>query len=250
MTIYTPSLVVFLLNSILLPFLVERVADFERHHLFHERTRSVLHKNTLFLFVNTIVLPSFALNSVTALVDFALRTEFSQWDDVLGNLFVSSSGAFFISYVIHSGLLGSAAAIVDLNQALWRAWKEWRAVTPAELRSARERWAFDFGNSYSEKLTILGVIFIYACIVPLVLPAGLLFFALSHWADRHVLESGLYTVNFTSNGRLAATVARYALLLLAAAQFAASCLFAVQLDHTWYIVSGFALFNMVVTLAL
>ena len=231
---YVPSFVVFIINSVLLPYLIQIVAEFECHTHRSNLNASVLHKNALFLFLNTVLLPSLSLTSVTAFIELGFSTSLSNWNDIVGRVLLSSSGAFFVQYLIHASFLGFASQLLDMPQRVSRKWKRYNAVTDRERHAAEEEWEFDFAYNYSERVTVFGVVLLYSAIVPLVLPVGALFFALSWWVDKHNLSNSVYKIQASSNGRLAAAVSRYLLVYVALTEFAIGSFFMVQGTPGWY----------------
>ena len=98
----------------------------------------------------------------------ALQSHRQDWKTILGFTLLTSSGHFFIQYVIHASLLGAGAQLVDLSQVravsvlircmaacvsdsclpavvllialqwIWRKWTLRGAITPAEIAAANE----------------------------------------------------------------------------------------------------------------
>jgi hypothetical protein len=91
-----PSLAVFLVNAVLLPYLIDRESHFERNLLrsdagttslqiaysgadrcFVERSALIIH--AIFLFINVVLLPTFALKSIEAFVHSKFTSDLSHW---------------------------------------------------------------------------------------------------------------------------------------------------------------------------
>ena len=49
--------------------------DYERYHLKSERAKAVFRKNAIFMFLNTIAIPSLALNSIFAFIEVSVQTD-------------------------------------------------------------------------------------------------------------------------------------------------------------------------------
>lgn len=237
---YLPTLVVFLINSVLLPVVIEATSTVEGHHTESGRAAAVVRRNAAFQFVNTILLPALALESATSALRLAYRTSMADWEAVVGRaLQRNTAGIFFAVYLIHATLLGAAAELAQLPQlgaaAVGRC-VAWVRGEPARVVS-HDQWLFDFGYFYGARLTILGLVLLYSAIVPMLLPLGALYFAVNYWTDRHNLDNGHYRIRFDSNGRLPLAVLRYTLLYVALFQTCMGCYFSVQAT-TGFLVAG------------
>jgi len=131
---------------------------------------------------------------------------------VIGSILLSSSGFFFLQYLIHVSILGTAGQLLDVGQNIWRWWKLRSAITEVEVENALKRWEYDFGYWYSARLTILAIVFIYSVFVPLVVPLGILFFFLSYLVDRRNFEHKIYTATWEDNGTFSRAVAQFSLI--------------------------------------
>lgn len=245
---YTPALVVFLVNSLLLPFLIELAANFEQHDTVSSKARSVFRKNAFFLTLNTIIVPSLALNSIAAFIQLTYNTQWERWQEIVGTVFLQSSGHFFIQYTIHAALLGAGAQFLDLSQWIWRSWKLAFAVTAKERARAREVAPFDFGYWYSARLVVLSLVVLYSCMVPLIVPVGVLFFLMSHWVDSFNFRAGVYSSRVDTNGVLESTLLRHVFLHAALFQFAMGSFFVVQGSDRFYAVGSLLFAGMLASI--
>ncbi len=134
--VYLPPLLVFLVNSIILPYLISVVASYERHHTRSAETRSVFQKNALFLSITVIFMPTLALNSIEAFLQATYNSSLNEWHTMIGSTLFSSSGQFFIQYMIHAAFLGGGARLLDLGRAIYRWWVLRSAVTQKEKNEA------------------------------------------------------------------------------------------------------------------
>lgn len=101
--------------------------------------KSVFRKNVFFLFTNTLLIPTLALNSIQAFLNFAYNKNWEQWNQVIGSILLSSSGFFFLQYLIHVSILGTAGQMLDVGQNIWRWWKLRSAITEVEVENALKR---------------------------------------------------------------------------------------------------------------
>eukprot|EP00471_Norrisiella_sphaerica_P010635 CAMPEP_0184501752 /NCGR_PEP_ID=MMETSP0113_2-20130426/48471_1 /TAXON_ID=91329 /ORGANISM="Norrisiella sphaerica, Strain BC52" /LENGTH=778 /DNA_ID=CAMNT_0026890629 /DNA_START=259 /DNA_END=2595 /DNA_ORIENTATION=- len=229
---YFPTLVVFVINSILLPFLIEISSQYEGHKTESARSAAVVRRNAVFQFINTILLPSLALNSAAAAIRLAYETDFSEWEKIIGNsLQKHTSARFFLIYLIHATMLGCASELARLPQRTLNAFTQIKqCILGSEgLGSDVDRpWEFDFGYFYGARLTMMGLVLLYSVLVPIIVPFGAIYFLFNYWTDGHNLRSGVYTISFDSNGALPLSILRYVLWYVTLFLFTMSCYFTVQ----------------------
>jgi len=231
---YFPTLVVFFMNSILLPFLIEFSSHREGHHTESARSAAVVRRNAVFQFINTILLPSLALNSAAGAMHLAYQTNFEDWEMIIGSsLQKNTSARFFVIYLIHATLLGCASELMQLPRVgygLLTRFKKCMVHESATMDTSKDHlaWEFDFGYYYGARLTIMGLTLLYSVLVPIIAPIGAIYFLLNYWTDGHNLRSGVYTVSFDSNGALPISVLRYVLWYITLFLFTMSCYFTVQ----------------------
>mmetsp|Transcript_23123 Transcript_23123/g.34612 ORF Transcript_23123/g.34612 Transcript_23123/m.34612 type:complete len:429 (+) Transcript_23123:579-1865(+) len=179
---YFPTLVVFLINSVLLPFLIELTSHFEGHHAASSRSAAVIRRNAVFQFLNTIVLPSLAINSAAEAVQLALKTNFSAWEQIIGNSLLNSSGRFYVIYLVHATMLGCAAELAQVSQTAFKTlMSTWNYLTWGSTMQMKQPWEFDFGYFYGARLTIMGLVLIYSVLVPIIAPVGAVYFLFTYW---------------------------------------------------------------------
>jgi Calcium-dependent channel, 7TM region, putative phosphate/Cytosolic domain of 10TM putative phosphate transporter/Late exocytosis, associated with Golgi transport len=226
---YTPALVVFLINSVLLPVFIELCANFEHHYRHSERVQSIFRKNSFFLLLNTIIVPTLALNSIATFILMTTQTDYSSWNQLLGQVMFSRNGHFFVQYVIHVGWLGAGSQLLDIPQQISRRWKLYWAHTRTERVRAVQTEEFDIAYYYSVRMALLGVVLMYSMTVPVIVPVGMLSFILLYVTDRNNLDFETYTSQWRDvGGVLANAVGRYTMLYIALFQFAMASIFAVQ----------------------
>ncbi|XXQ29701.1 CSC1/OSCA1-like 7TM region domain-containing protein [Plasmodiophora brassicae] len=190
-----PALALFLVNTIILPWLIQLMADFQREFLVTERERSIMSKHTLFLFFNALLLPTFSLNSLASFINSEYVQDLSFWQQQLGLLIMSSGGQFFMIYLVHAALLGPAAELLDVSGMFWRAYYRYTAVTRAELDRSKQQTRIDCGYSLAYHLTMFGLALTYSVTVPLLLPFALMYFVINVAVMRHLIDRRLRTVD-------------------------------------------------------
>mmetsp|Transcript_30222 Transcript_30222/g.59202 ORF Transcript_30222/g.59202 Transcript_30222/m.59202 type:complete len:479 (+) Transcript_30222:54-1490(+) len=241
---YFPTLVVFVINFIMLPILIDKTSHLEGHHTESQRSAAVVKRNAVFQFVNTILLPSLALNSAAALVHLAYSSRFEDWEKIIGtSLQKNTSGRFFLIYLIHATLLGCASELAQVPQMAYNTLlylndcvaRRRYGPSFSDEASNRFQWEFDFGYFYGARLTMLGLVLLYSVIVPIIAPVGAVYFLANYWTDSYNLRSGTYSIRFDSNGQLPLAVLRYMLWYVALFLVTMSCYFTVQGTYMFFL---------------
>ncbi len=82
------------------------------------------------------MLPALSLTAIDQLIRVGVSTPPGKYAEVLGGLFYTGTGNFFLYYLVHATLTGAALALLDIPQFVWRWWKVRRAVTTREIEIA------------------------------------------------------------------------------------------------------------------
>eukprot|EP00743_Colponemidia_sp_Colp-15_P010510 GILK01011581.1.p1 GENE.GILK01011581.1~~GILK01011581.1.p1 ORF type:complete len:435 (-),score=70.25 GILK01011581.1:217-1395(-) len=224
---YLPTLLLILINSVLVPVAIDYCAEWERFDLKSQKEKAVLSKNLVFLLINSLFLPMFGLSSIQTFVELSGEYELDAWNKVLGSILLTSSGAFFIRYLIQSTFISNCSQLLAVSELLNTKWREWQSGIPIRSHRIRERVRFDFGYSYASVLSILSMVIVYSIAVPLIVPFGFLFFLLKYTIDKYNFLH-IYTVDFESRGDLGKIVYKYCIFVIALLQFIMSGFFVLQ----------------------
>lgn len=102
-------------------------------------------------------------------------------------MFLQSSGAFFVNYVLQRALLTTMVDLWRLAELAYAWWLRSRAVTARERLSAAAAWDFEFGQQYAMQLSVLLLALTFCTMVPILVPATLLYFLIKHLVDKYNL---------------------------------------------------------------
>eukprot|EP00448_Togula_jolla_P023485 CAMPEP_0170577460 /NCGR_PEP_ID=MMETSP0224-20130122/4938_1 /TAXON_ID=285029 /ORGANISM="Togula jolla, Strain CCCM 725" /LENGTH=660 /DNA_ID=CAMNT_0010900371 /DNA_START=92 /DNA_END=2074 /DNA_ORIENTATION=+ len=226
---FLPPLIVWMINSVMVPFLIDYMTRFDRFWRKSEQQAAGLHMHTIFLVINSLLIPLTSLHSMGLLMDYMVSTTVDQWSTTLGASFLSSSGSFAIRYLVNCALLSGAFQLLQIPQTMHKFFVSVSAAAPVPgLAPLDPRWVFDFGFWYACSLSICFITLTFAVAVPLILPCGALFFWMKYNIDLHNFELGTYAVDLESHGTVASAAASYLLSAVSLMQFGASGLFAVR----------------------
>ena len=115
---YTPPILIYLLLSVLLPFLIWLASFSERHLQVSTRETSMFTKNILLNFLICIVIPAFALNSINAVTDLYENLQcVTDWRRRIGEQLLQPSSQYFLTFLVHSALLGAGMQYANMPQA-------------------------------------------------------------------------------------------------------------------------------------
>jgi len=223
-----PPLIILMINSMVVPYIIYYIAQFEHFWQRSSQQSACLHMNIVFMVINSTIIPLMSLNSISLLLRRMGETPVNQWNTMLGASFLSSSGSFAIRYLVNSSLLSSAVQLLQIPQAVYAYCLAVSAVTPAERKRAEKRWQFDFGYWYACALSICFICLTFSAVVPLLLPCGAIFFCMKYYVDSSNFRRGVFTVDMESHGEVASAAVGYLLSAVAFMQFCMSGLFMVQ----------------------
>ncbi|CAK8988238.1 CSC1-like protein 1 (Transmembrane protein 63A) [Durusdinium trenchii] len=190
--VFLPQLVLVTVNNLLMWLVYVVAKHWEPHHTYSSQEISILGKTFWFLLVSTILVPALAFKSLNGIVGDLISSDASPFA-LLGQVFVVTSGAFTLTYIITQTLVGSSFQVINLTTIFSRfifgskVFRPW--ASPEELRQAREeKSSFDFGSEYATFLSILVLVVMFSTTVPIMLPFGLAFFFVKICVDQHQLH--------------------------------------------------------------
>lgn len=147
--------------------------------------RALMKASFSWLVLNTLILPALLLSSAYAIVQLLLNDQ--RFVDILSSIFLSGSGAFFINYLLQRGLLGAVLELWMPGAWLRRWWLQSRAVSAEDRVEAEEQGEFNFAQHQAMQLSVFAMVLVFCTMVPLVLPAGFIYFVIKHCNDRYML---------------------------------------------------------------
>jgi len=194
-TNFLPTLMLWSFTA-LLPVVVAYSDRLLGHWTRSGENHAVMKKTFWYLIFMVIILPTFGLTSGQATIEFVFRnfrdndknnseSDRERWDCI----FLPDSGAFFVNYVITSGMIGSGLELIrfpDMFMYLVQiCLSRSKSDTPAVRRAITYR--FKFGEHYARMMMVFAMVVMYSIICPLITPFGCLYFVLQHLVDRHNL---------------------------------------------------------------
>jgi hypothetical protein len=116
---------------------------------------------------------------------------------ILAQFYTTDSGVFFVSILISNACLSLCSSLVRPGEISWAFFSPWLAhykrkyIHDSQAWRRKEGMVFLYGYNYALHLVLFTMIMVFASSVPMVLIAGLIFFAI-----RHVIDSyNLLTLN-------------------------------------------------------
>lgn len=186
---FLPQLLLVVCDAYLLMFLSLSAKQFEVFLTTSEREISLLKKSYWFLLFNTLILPSLALGSVGSFVGRLFENETSAFA-LLGKAFVTSSGAFTLTFVATQTWVGASLDIARLSERFYlcmmtRCVKRWRRRQPESDDMSLE---LDFGGEYAISLVMFALCIMFATVVPPILLFGVVYFFVKQGTDDYLLR--------------------------------------------------------------
>ncbi|KAL5474551.1 hypothetical protein EMCRGX_G026512 [Ephydatia muelleri] len=184
-SLYLPNLLLLLFSS-LMPYLVAKSCFFEAHWTQSVREQTVMRKTFFFLALMQVLLPSIGLTSLDAVTAVAFNSSSVQMR--LSCIFLPGNGAFFVSYVITSALVGTGFELIRIPELLEYIVRRMFARTTVQKKKAMEKiaeYSFAYGVQYAWNVVMFAMVMTYSLTAPLIVPAGLLYFVVKLYVDRY-----------------------------------------------------------------
>lgn len=221
---YWPPLVVYLVNSYLTPACISVIASRQRHWRKSSQEYTILTMNTIFLMLNTFLVPLMSLQSIPRFLEHFLRLPVGSWAASLGTMFLSSSGGFGLQYLVSTVFLSNSAQLIQL---------------PRFLGARKKEAPFDFGYWYASALSVLTLALGFAVVVPTILPWAALYFTVKLYVDKYNFMYCVVPPGLDSSGRLAHVILPYWCVGIALFEFCMGGFFVVQGDRFEIAGAGF-----------
>ncbi|XP_026739309.1 CSC1-like protein 2 [Trichoplusia ni] len=206
---FLPTLLLWTMAAVM-PAIVAFSDKFLSHWTKSQQNYSIMTKTVSFLLLMTLILPSLGLASAEAFVTWTINHENDtmRWDCV----FLPDKGAFFVNYVITSGLIGTALELIRFPELFLYVWYLLQSKSKAEKSYVKRAilYEFPFGVHYAWSIAIFSITMVYSLACPLISPFGLLYMMLKHVGDKHNLyfAYGPCDMSGVGGGRIHATAVR------------------------------------------
>jgi hypothetical protein len=178
---YLPTFLLFIL-TLLIPTFIPILTEMEGYRTYSRELLVKLFRLFIYLLLSTFILPSLLLTSLDGIIKYL------QKDNVyaaLQNIFLPSSGAFFLNYAIQYFLLGDFIDLLRLRDFFTYLYRKWTAVTPKERLNALKVGDFDLAMEYAYLISFFAIIVGYSVFSPFMLLVGFLYFLSKYLIDRH-----------------------------------------------------------------
>merc|ERR1719191_1973677 len=116
---YLPPLIVLMINSIVIPYLINSASLYERFWKRSDQQSRGLHMNIFFMVVNSLIIPMMSVNSLSLLLRTMYNTPLNRWNTTMGATLFSTSGSFALRYMINGSLLSNAAQLLQVPQMIY-----------------------------------------------------------------------------------------------------------------------------------
>ena len=156
---------------------------FEKPDTVATRNASVLRLYYTFIILNVLVFPTLligTLDSLSTLFEDGIGTVLSTIDFTL-------QGAFFINYVIQQTFFSGMIRLVRPQHIFQLYWFLAFAVTDEEKEAVRKSSAHDmlYRIRFAQMLVVIACLLTFAVVVPLILPAGIIYIVVIHIIDKN-----------------------------------------------------------------
>lgn len=184
--------VILLIVPLLLPVVILLAVQWIGYYSVVTELGYQLQNLFLFLLLTLVVLPGLGMTSVDAVFRWLRgvvrpgrrnRHDRLQWECV----FIPSSGAFFVNFIIGLALVGNALDLLRIGPLV--AFQIQRALfvrSEAECTwNSLQRYEFQYASHYATVLIVYTIAVVYGFICPLAMPFALLYMCIKHVVDKY-----------------------------------------------------------------
>jgi len=191
---YLPSLIL-MISTIIVPRVIIALTMAEKRPTHSETQRKVQVRIYIYLILSVVILPSLSLVAVNGVFQYFGGTESIL--NMFANVFLPSSGAFFVSFVLHQALLKNTLDLYMIgnlivygikNSFTGRFWQKTpfaRHVSPITRYDPVESAALNLSLEYSYMHLIVTIILAFAVLQPVIMVCGLFYFLYKYFVDRY-----------------------------------------------------------------
>jgi len=189
-----PSYILLVVNSVLLPSLIQLLSDYSRPHL-QSRSEYVQFKlNLFYLVMNSFLIPLLGfltMNKSTVEQGVAYLSKLSQKDtrdalETLGVRTLSAPSELMLKYTANAALITSGCQLLQLG----------RLCAQCCLCLPFEAWPFPWGYWYAWSMSILVVSLAMSVLMPTQILLATLFFFLLRRVHKECLKTGVFQMKF------------------------------------------------------
>jgi len=235
--LYLTPLCLYFTNYILIPTVIIFLLGYEKRSRKSHNAKTKFRKNFFFFIMNQIIVPLAGFKTIKQVYDHFAEVSVAEWPEELSNN-VSTSGSFFLRYIIQISLITNTFQLLSLPKLFWdfystHTWylkkieiKRGDNITEVIERSLyktlstknnlgkrlnsdenADNTAFYFDLAYQQafSISIFAMVFLFSITNPIILPFGCLFFYLKFCIDKYNIVC-IYPLEFHSKGFLRRTI--------------------------------------------
>jgi hypothetical protein len=151
-----------------------------------EYKRVLLTRKFMYFVMSTLVLPALLLSSLDGIISYF--KEDASLRGALAKMFLPTSGAFFINYILQNAILKNTEDLIRTEDALWYIWKtriniHRRPLTLAEKLKVAEFSDFSFEGEYARTLSIVALGLSFGLFSPIIMICTTFYLIVKYYVD-------------------------------------------------------------------
>jgi Calcium-dependent channel, 7TM region, putative phosphate len=177
----------------LVPTLLRMISGLEGYPTHSAREVSILRKTVFYYAMNSVVLPSLALNTASEFLEMVYNQSNGGANvynalPILTTLFSGDIAYFLCNYMVQLALTGSVVWLCRLPNSFSMMVRRRLAVTPLEMAEAKCTSIFDFPRHYAYGVTVMSMCLLFGFMAPLMWGFGFMYFVCKHGVDTYLLR--------------------------------------------------------------
>lgn len=189
---YLPVLILALVFS-MVPSLLRLTCTLEGYPTRSALQMSVFRKTSFYYVMNSVVLPSLALNTASEFLQMVYKqssggTNVKNALPILQRLFSGDIAYFLCCYLVQLALTGSIFFLLRIPSNISMMVRRRMALTPLEAAEAKCAEIFDFPRHYAYNVTVMSMVLLFGFMAPLIWYFGLFYFLCKHGVDCYALR--------------------------------------------------------------
>ena len=226
---YISPFLLFFISSVLIPWVIRKIASYEFHELKSRKESTIMNKNYIFIFLNWTIVP---LVNLTMLQTFIINRQID-YDGFLER--VTHSTEFLLRFLIQITFVSWTIQLLASPYFATKKFKKWVNHEYSEENWEFQEWFFNIGYSVPYNSSIFTLVLLFSTIVPLVLPLGSIFFYIKYLFDKYNLIY-VWPEQFESAGKISRNKPiTYSIIAIVLYQIAMVVVFIVTKDVLKYV---------------
>lgn len=189
---YLPVLMLAVVFAIV-PSLLRLTCALEGYATRSAQEMSVFRKTSFYYIMNSVVLPSLALNTASEFLEMVYKQSgggSNVYDalPILQRLFSGDIAFFLCNYLVQLALTGSVFWLMRLPGSFSSMIRRGMALTPLEVAEAKCAEVFDYPRHYAYGVTVMSMCLLFGFMAPLIWWFALLYFVCKHLVDMYTIR--------------------------------------------------------------